>query len=178
MNAFDWLLIVLLVYSTVAAFMRGLFRELFTLVGLVAGILLASWNYPWMAAKLGSLTSNHAIADIVAFLLIAISVMVLSAVTGRLLRKTADAVGLGFFDRIGGAGFGLVRGCLLGVAILMAAAAFLPQSTWVRNSQLAPYFLTGADAVSFVVPNDLRQRIREGAEEIKHNTSGWIKPRS
>lgn len=178
MNGFDCLLIAVLAYSTLTAFMRGLLRELFSLGGLVVGILLASWNYPWLAQKFGSFIPTLATANIVAFLLIALGVMVLSAIMGKLLRKTADAVWLGFFDRLGGAGFGLIRGCLLGVAILMAAAAFLPESAWVRKSQLAPYFLTGAHAVSFVVPHDLRQRILEGAVELKHNAPGWIKPHS
>ncbi len=178
MNGFDCLLVTLLAYSTVTAFIRGLLRELFTLGGLVVGILLASWNYPWLAQKLGSFISTPATANIVAFLLLAIGIMVLSAIVGKLLRRTADAIGLGFFDRLGGAGFGLIRGCLLGVAILMAAAAFVPESAWVRKSQLAPYFLTGAHAVSFVVPHDLRQRILEGAVELKHNAPGWIKPHS
>ena len=178
MNGFDSLLITVLAYSTVTAFMRGLLREVFTLAGLVAGIVLASWNYPWLAQKLGKFISTPATANVVSFLLIAIGVMLLSTIAGRLSRKTADAIGLGFFDRLGGAGFGLIRGSLLGVAILMAAAAFLPQSAWVRNSQLAPYFLTGAHAVSFVVPHDLRQRILDGAVELKHNARGWIKPHS
>jgi membrane protein required for colicin V production len=178
MNGFDWLLIALLGYSTVMAFMRGLLRELFTLGGLVAGILLASWYYSLLAHRLGSLISTPAIANVVAFLAIVIGVMVSSAILGKLLQRTADAIGLGFFDRMGGAGFGLVRGCLLGVAILMAVAAFLPKNTWVKNSQLAPYFLAGAHAVSFVVPYDLRQQILEGAEELKHKAPDWIKPHS
>jgi len=177
MNSFDWLMIAVLVYSTAMAFTRGLLRELFTLGGLVAGILLASWNYVWLAQKLSRLITPAA-ANAVAFLAIVIGVMITSAVLGKLLQKTADAIGLGFFDRIGGAGFGFIRGCLLGVAILMTAAAFLPQSTWIKNSQLAPYFLAGAHAVSFVVPHDLRLQILEGAAELNHKAPDWIKPHS
>ena len=177
MNSFDWLLIALLAYSTVTAFMRGLFRELFTLGGLVIGILLAGWYHSWLAQRLGGVLPTPTV-DIVAFLAIAIGVMVISAILGKMLQSTANAIGLGFFDRMGGAGFGLARGGLLGVAILMAAAAFVPQSTWVRNSQLAPYFLAGAHAVSFVVPHDLRQQIQDGASELKHKAPDWIKPHS
>jgi membrane protein required for colicin V production len=177
MNSFDWLLIALLAYSTITAFMRGLVRELFTLSGLVVGILLASWYHSWLAQRLGSVIHAPA-ADVVAFLAIAIGVMVISAILGKMLQSTANAIGLGFFDRMGGAGFGLARGTLLGVAILMAAAAFVPQSAWVRNSQLAPYFLAGAHAVSFVVPRDLRQQIQDGASELKHKAPDWIKQHS
>ena len=178
MNLFDWFLIALLVYSTVAAFVRGILLELFSLGGLVAGILLAAWNYPTLAALLSRIITTASVADVTAFLLIAFGVMIVAALIGRTLHRTADAIGLGFFDRLLGAGFGFARGCLLGVAILMAAAAFLPKTDWVENSHLAPYFLAGVHAVSFVVPHDLQQLILDGAAQLKHNAPDWIKPHS
>jgi membrane protein required for colicin V production len=102
--------------------------------------------------------------------------MVLSTLLGRALNRTAHAIGLGFFDRILGAAFGLARGCLFGVAILMAVTAFRPHSAWVENSRLTPYFLAGVHAVSFVVPHDLQQKVLYGAEQLKHNAPDWIKP--
>ena len=175
MTLFDWLLLAPLVYSTVLAFVRGLVRELFSLFGLIAGVLLAAWNYARLASPLGSFISNPAVANIVAFLVIAIGVMIAATIAGRLIHTTADAIGLGFFNRLGGAAFGLLRGCLIGVAILTAISAFLPGTEWVKNSLLAPYFLAGAHAVSFVVPHDLEQLILNGATLIKHNAPDWIK---
>ena len=52
MNLFDWFLITILAYSTIMAFLRGIILELFSLGGLIAGILLASWNYTHVAAFL------------------------------------------------------------------------------------------------------------------------------
>jgi membrane protein required for colicin V production len=176
MNLFDWFLIAVLAYSTIVAFMRGIILELFSLGGLVAGILIASWNYNHLAPFLERLITTSAIAQIVAFLVIVIGVMVLSAILGKAFNRTAHAIGLGFFDRLLGGIFGFARGCLLGVVILMSIAAFLPHSPWIANSQLSSYFLAGAHAVSFVVPHDLQQQILNGAEMIKHNAPHWIKP--
>jgi len=174
LNPFDWLLIAVVAYSTVVAFVRGFFREVFSLVGLVAGILLASWNYEvlgeWLARWI-----PWATAQIVAFLLIAILVMVLCGISGKLLSSTAKTIGLGFFDRLLGGAFGLARGFLLGVAVMMAAAAFLPRERYIRDSQLSDYFLAGAHAVSFVVPTNLQEHIREGAVQLKHSAPDWIK---
>jgi membrane protein required for colicin V production len=175
MNLFDWFLIVVLACSTILAFARGLLLELFSLGGLIAGILLASWNYHSFAPLLSRIITNPSIADVVAFLFIAIGVMVLCTIAGKLLSSTVSAIGLGFFNRLLGAVFGFARGCLLGVAIMMAAAAFLPPAPWITNSHLAPYFLAGAHAVSFVVPHDLQQLILDGAKELKHNAPDWIK---
>jgi membrane protein required for colicin V production len=176
MNLFDCLLIAMLAYSTIMAFVRGIILELFSLGGLIAGILLASWNYNHIAAYLERIITNSATAQILAFLFIVIVVMVLSTLLGRALNRTAHAIGLGFFDRLLGAVFGFARGCLFGVAILMAIAAFLPHSAWAENSRLSPYFLAGVHAVSFVVPHDLQQQILNGAEQLKHNAPDWIKP--
>jgi membrane protein required for colicin V production len=176
MNLFDCLLIAILAYSTIVAFMRGIILELFSLGGLIAGILIASWNYGCLAEYLEHFIATPAVAEIVSYLLLVIGVMVLSALLGKALNRTAHAIGLGFFDRILGAIFGFGRGCLLGVAILMAIAAFIPHSTWIENSQLSSYFLAGAHAVSFVVPYDLQHRILDGAEQLKHNAPYWIKP--
>jgi membrane protein required for colicin V production len=176
MNLFDCLLIAMLAYSTIMAFVRGIILELFSLGGLIAGILLASWNYNHIAAYFERIITNSATAQILAFLFIVIVVMVFSTLLGRALNRTAHAIGLGFFDRLLGAVFGFARGCLFGVAILMAIAAFLPHSAWAENSRLSPYFLAGVHAVSFVVPHDLQQQILNGAEQLKHNAPDWIKP--
>jgi membrane protein required for colicin V production len=175
LNLFDWFLIAILAWSTIRAFLRGIFRELFSLAGLVLGILLAAWNYQHVAQLLVNLVSNPTVAQVTAFFLIALGVMLLCSLLGWLLHRTATAVGMGFFDRLLGAAFGFGRGCLLGVSLLMAAAAFFPQTTWVQNSSLAPYFLDGAHAVSFLVPHDLQQQILNGAEQLKHTAPHWIK---
>ncbi len=176
MNFFDCFLIAMLAYSTIMAFLRGIILEIFSLGGLIAGILIASWNYSHVAAFLSRLITSPATAQITSFFLIVIGVMVLSTLLGKALNRTAHAIGLGFFDRLLGAVFGFARGCLLGVAILMAIAAFLPHSAWAENSLLSPYFLAGAHAVSFVVPHDLQQQILNGAQQLKHNAPDWIKP--
>jgi membrane protein required for colicin V production len=176
MNLFDLFLIALLAYSIIGAFVRGLILELFSLGGLIVGLLLACWNYNGLSLLVQHLITSPVAASILAFFLIVIGVMILSALVGKALNRTAHAIGLGFFDRIFGAAFGFVRGCLFGVAILIAIAAFWPHSDWIENSRLSPYFLAGAHAVSFVVPHDLQQQILTGAEQLKHNAPNWIKP--
>jgi membrane protein required for colicin V production len=175
LNPLDWILVAILALSAIHALFRGLILEFFSLAGLFCGILLAAWNYPQIASKFGGFITNPAIAKMVAFLTIAIGAMILAAILGRIIHRSAHALGLGFFNRLGGATFGLLRGSLMGVALLMALTAFLPGSGWLKNSSLAPYFLAGAHAVSFVVPHDLRQLILDGGAELKHNVPDWIK---
>jgi membrane protein required for colicin V production len=175
MNALDWLLVILLAYSVIRAVVRGFIREAFALAGLIFGFLLACWFYQSLALQLKGLITSPSIAELVSFLIILAATAILASLLGKLLRNTASAIGLGFVDRLLGAVFGLVRGALLGVALLLAVTAFLPTAPWVENSHLAPYFLRAAHAVSFVMPSDLKQRLLDGLNHLKHTTPDWIK---
>lgn len=178
-TAFDWLLVAVVVVSTAMAFRRGIIRVLFSLAGLIVGILVASWNYLALAARIQPWVSSVPTTQILAFLTIILSVWIVFAALAGFVRRAAKAVGLGFADRLLGAAFGAVRGVLLGIAMLMALAAFAPDWSWVRESALAPYFLEGAHAVSFVVPQHFEAQISDGArhllkknaEALKHSTA-------
>ena len=173
----DWALVATLTWSTVLAFVHGLLREVCSLVGLLAGIVLAGWYYPVAAHWLEQWIASAAAANLTGFLLIALGIGLIAGLLGRLFRRTASTVGLGFLDRLAGGVFGLVRGGLLATALLMAITAFLPAFPALRSSRLAPYFLRAAHGISFFVPPDLQAQISGGADALKHMPSHWIKPR-
>lgn len=175
MNPLDWLLAIVLAYSVIRAAWRGFVREAFALAGLIVGFLLACWSYEAAAKKVAGLISSPPLAQFLCFLAIVIGVMLVAGLLGHIIRRTASAVGLGIFDSLLGALFGLVRGAVLAGAFLLAITAFLPTAAWVQQSTLAPYFLRGAHAVSFAMPPELRLRVRAGIEHLKHKNADWIK---
>jgi membrane protein required for colicin V production len=175
MKPLDWLLAILLTYSIVRAALRGFFQEAFALAGLILGFLFACWFYRTAATALKGLITSPQLAQLAAFLLILALTMILAGLLGKILRRTVSAVGLGFMDRLAGALFGLARGALLAVALLLALTAFLPTAPWIQTSKLTPYFLRAAHAVSFVMPTDLKQRLLDGLDRAKHTSPDWIK---
>ena len=175
LNPLDWMLALLFVHSTVRAMWRGFFREACALAGLCIGFLLACWNFQWVSVYLLSLVNSPELAQMFGFLLIIFLVMLVAALIGKALRRSASAVGLGFADRVVGGVFGLLRGLALGVALLLALAVFLPASTWLKTSVLAPYFLHADHALSFVMPDDLEHRLLSAMATLKHKEPGWIK---
>ena len=178
-TAFDWLLVAVVVVSTAMAFGKGLIRVLFSLAGLIVGILVASWNYQLLAVRIHPWVTNLLTAQILAFLTIILVIWFLFAAVAGFVRRAVKAVGLGFADRLLGAAFGAVRGVLLGIAMLMALAAFAPDLSWVKESELAPYFLDGAHGVSFVLPQHFeslmsdgtRHLLKKNAEALKQSTA-------
>jgi membrane protein required for colicin V production len=157
-NGLDWALIGIMIVSTVRAGMRGLVAALFGLLGFVGGFELASWNYAsvgdWLFQR-GWLRSLPT-ARIIAFLVITGAVVIAFDLVGRGIKKSAHAIGFGMLDRTLGAAFGLARGLLVGVGVIVGVMAFAPQSGWVEGSRLSSYFLGVAHAVSFVVPHPIQ----------------------
>lgn len=148
---------------------------LFSLAGLIAGVLVASWNYLRFGDTLHRWVTSVPTAQIIAFLSILLGVWFVFAAIAGMVRKAVKAVGLGFADRMLGAAFGAVRGAFLCIAAMMALAAFVPDSGWVRKSVLAPYFLGGAHAVSFVVPPHFAGRVSDGARHLMKKNAEVLK---
>ncbi len=176
LNPLDWLLAAILLYSIVRAILRGFILEAFALGGAVFGFLFACWFYEGLADRLSGLIAKPQLAQLVAFLLIVAAVTIAAALAGKFMRRTVSAIGLGFFDRLLGALFGALRGAILGAILLLSVTAFLPTGQWIETSSLAPYFLRAVHAVSFIMPSDLKDKLLDGLDKIKHNTPRWIKP--
>jgi membrane protein required for colicin V production len=178
MNLADLLIIVVLVVSVVSAFIKGFFVEVFSLAGVILGLFVAAANYgaatPWVLR----VVQNREAATLIAFLLIALMVMVLAGLAGRLVRGLFRGVGLGVVDRLLGAAFGLVKGCVVVTLVLMGIVAFLPRQDWLGSSRLAPVFLTAAHGGSHVVPFSLGQEIRQGLEALRMAQPDWSRPSS
>jgi membrane protein required for colicin V production len=157
-NGLDWILIAVLAISTARAWMRGLIAALFGLLGFMGGFELASYTFApagdWIYER--GWFHSLSISRMIAFLAIAISIAVAFDLIGRGVKKSAHAVGFGMVDRTLGAAFGVARGLLLGVAVIVGVSAFGPTSGWAEGSRLSSYFLGAAHAVSFRLPHDLR----------------------
>ena len=175
-NGFDWMLILMVGFSMGMGFRRGLVRTVMGLAGFVLGFLLAAGNYTrfgdWICDT--HMIASTSTARIVAFLVIAALVGISAELLARLMQKTIHAVGLGLADRFLGAGFGFIRGCMIGIALLMIATTFTPQSKLITSSVLSPGLFAAAHDVSFLVPQYLQQQMIDGAFTFKQNSPHWI----
>lgn len=176
MALIDWLILVVVLISVLTATKNGFFLEVFSLGGLILGLVLAGWNYqrllPWITHWIHSLAGAEALS----FLLIALGVMLLAGLLGRVIRWSVHSIGLGWADRLFGAIFGFVKGFVLVTIVVLVIAAFFPQASWFRHSRLAPCFLTAAHSASITAPGTLEQRIRSGVGVLRSSGPDWLKP--
>jgi membrane protein required for colicin V production len=175
MNWLDVLLILILVASVVTSFRKGLSREVIGLVSVVAALILAAWMYGSAGALVAPYVSSPSLAHFIGFALVFVGVMavggLVSFAVGRFLRVT----GLSFFDHVLGAVFGLARGIVIGVALLMAMMAFSPSGappSSVIHSRVAPYVAGGAQVISTMAPHEVREGFRKTYAEVK---AAWDK---
>jgi len=164
MTAADWLIVVVVLLNVVLAAIHGFFAEAFGMAGLVAGYIVAAWQYQRLAEWFMSFLKNEWLADIFGFLIIFFAVLILFSIAGRMARKLMKAAGLSGFDRFLGALLGLAKGGVVVAVILMAMTAFTPTSKMLEKSELAPYFLVVGRAAIWVAPSALRARFYEGLD--------------
>jgi membrane protein required for colicin V production len=150
-----WLDIVLLIFlalSTFNGFIQGLIKAALSLVGIIIGVLLAGNLYQPLSGLLGFIP-NEDIADIVAFLLILVGVMIIANLLARLLKTVATIVMLSWVNRLGGAIFGMLVGAIFLSAILVTWAKFSGSDT-ITESVIASFFLDKFPLILALLPAD------------------------
>lgn len=175
MNALDWLILLIMMFSALLAAAQGFFFEVISLAGAVLGYLLAAWGYKHLAPWFLDYVKSPPFADLAGFLTIFLSVVVLAGVIARLARWIIHEAGLRWVDRALGAGFGFLRGMLIVTAGLLALTAFAPGSQELAGSQLAPYFQVAGSGASWLAPSEIRQKFREGLSKLRGKAEPAVK---
>ena len=161
MSILDWVLVLIILFSVLQAISSGFVREFFAFLGVVAGYLIAAWEYPVVARFYSRFVNTPWPAEIAAFFSVFVVVVILAGIIGGLSSRVVRGVGLSWFDRLLGAAFGFVRGVIVSAIVVMALAALAPQ--WgLSESRIAPSLETAGRALVWVAPPDFRQRFWDG----------------
>jgi membrane protein required for colicin V production len=178
MSIADWIIIGFLIFSVAAAAIEGFFHEAFGLAGLVAGYLVAAWQYQRLANWFAPYLKSPWVGEIAAFLIIFFAVLIVFGITGRIARWAMKKAGLSTIDRMLGAVLGMLKGALVVAIVLTAMTAFAPAARWLADSELAPYFLVGGRAAIWLAPSELRQRFYQGLDYMRqvHAAADKIQP--
>ena len=175
MNWLDLVLLLIVGVSVFTSLRKGLSREVIGLVTVVAALLLAAWFYGTAGALVAPYVSSPSIAHFIGFALVFVAVLVLGGLVSFVVGRFLKVTGLSFFDHLLGAVFGLVRGVLIGVALVMGLMAFSPASGPPRSvvhSRVAPYVVDAARVVAAMAPHEVREGFRKTYAEVK---SAWGK---
>lgn len=151
MNPLDIVIIVALAIPTFTGLKLGLIKAVLSLAGVVIGVVVASNLYQPVARLLGFIPDEN-IANIVAFVVILLAVIIIATLLARLLKFLASVTMLGWVDHIGGAAFGFLLGTIFFSALLAASVKFFGDSL-VTESFLAGIMLDKFPTVLALLPS-------------------------
>ncbi len=153
MNWLDIIIIIIIAGGVFIGLKTGLIRIALSLAGVIIGILLAGHFYASLAERLTFITQKGT-AEVVAFAIIFIAVMVIAVVLAALLRWVVSALLLGWVDHLGGAILGLVLGAIFIGALLAILSQYLEMGDIISHSSLAAILLDRFPAVLALLPGE------------------------
>ena len=167
MTALDWLILFIVGASVLLALSQGFIVELFSLGGAVLGLLGAAWGYPVLTPLFQGLVKLTPLAQLLSFLTIFFVLFLGMGVAGRVLSHAAKETGMRWADKTMGVAFGLVRGIVVAAVLVLAFATFYPDGRMVAKSAFGRHLLGLAHAASWLAPAEVRERFRQGAEQLR-----------
>jgi len=164
MTAFDYAVLSVLGLSALIAVIRGFVREVLSLGSWAAAIAAGWWLSERVAPMLPLSIPGESLRLLAAFLLVAGVTLLAMVLLSLALVELVRAIGLGFADRVLGLAFGLARGLLLVLTlVLLAGLTRLPEHPAWRDAMLSPPLEVLAIAVKPWLPTEIARRIRYDA---------------
>ena len=151
MGLIDIAILVILCFFLLKGVLRGLLKEICSLLGLVLGGVFAfTFHLPLAQFLQDSFNLPAQLCIWGAFLSIFLLVVVLFGVIGFVLNRFVKLVFLGGFNRLAGAIFGIIQGVvILSMIVLALNSSVAPDAVRgkLKESQLAPPFVTLGESI-------------------------------
>lgn len=161
MTVFDYVFLAVLGLSAAVGMWRGLVSEVMAVLAWVVALFTA-WRYNEQAAAVFTGVIVEPLwRQVAGGALVVVGVLILTALIRYLLRQLLRAAGLGATDRFFGALFGIARGLLVAlVVVLIGGLAGLSREPWWTQALFAPPLETAVIAAKPWLPDVVADKIR------------------
>ncbi len=158
MNAADWVIVAVIGLSMLLSLLRGFTREAISVAAWVLALFGARMLAPSLATLLGGYIENPVLRELTAFGILFLAILMVGLLLAHLLSAVVGRSKLSVGDRVLGMTFGLVRGLLIVVVILVFARPWLADDEVWKASRLIPH-------VSL---------LENWLQDFTNTTTGWI----
>lgn len=156
MAALDWIFVALLLASMLMGAWRGLVYEFLSLVGWVVAFGVAQWLADDVAALLPLEQSRETMRYAAGFIVVFVVTVFACGFLAWLGKKLVEAIGLRPVDRTLGAVFGLLRGLVFLLALVVVASLTgLDGVDWWKESRSTGLLKGALKEVGPVLPQGL-----------------------
>ncbi|MGV8898765.1 MAG: CvpA family protein [Burkholderiaceae bacterium] len=161
MTIFDYLVLFVLLCSILISMMRGLLREVLSLLGWVAAFVVANAYGAELAILLPEIIPGNTLRLIVGFIVLFIGVRLLMSLLTMAVDSVVTASGLKVVDRGLGGLFGLGRGVVIVLVVaLLCGMTAIPQQPFWRGALLSPLVESAARTVQQFLPGDFIRQVK------------------
>jgi len=168
MNLLDVILIVVVGFSSVYGLFKGMVKEVISLLAVIIGLIGASRFYEEASPLLKDFGLGEQVAKSLSFFILFILIFIAMILIGKLLHRLIHAIFLGWLNRLGGVGFGFIRGIVIsGIIIVFLTLIFSEKAPILRKSKLTPHIMSISKVLLALVPDDLRKRFTEKGKKLR-----------
>jgi membrane protein required for colicin V production len=160
-TVFDYLVLFILIASIVISTMRGLVKEILSLLSWVIAFVIANAYGAQLAPMLPSVIPGEIVRLMVAFVALFLGVRILMGLLTLALDAMITASGLSLADRGLGGLFGLARGLVIVLTgVILCGMTSIPQQAFWKDALLSPIAESGARTVKPFLPAALAQHVQ------------------
>lgn len=162
----DWVILIILIIAVISGLIKGFVRQLFFIVFILTGFIVAGKYFSPLAQSIRPAMSNDAWARLVAFFLIFLGFMLAGWFLGFLLSKLMKGP-LKALDIVGGGLFGFLKGILIAAIFVLALLLFPVGERDLRQSELAYPCLRVGKVLIQLLPLELKKEFHEAYRRLK-----------
>jgi len=145
MAVIDIIILCIVAISALIGVFRGLIKEALSLASWFAAIVAGTLFSAQLADLIENLINNASLRRIAAFAILYIGVILAGSLISNLVSKLTQAAGLKGVDRTLGAIFGVLRGVIIMLIIVLVGIQLDISQHWFDGSRLVPYAVAMID---------------------------------
>ena len=160
MTAFDYALLVIVGASILLSVMRGMVREILALLSWVAALWITNIYTMQLAPMLPASIPSQSLRLLAAFAILFLGSLLIMSLISIALSQFVKVLGLGPLDRVLGVVFGLARGVLIALVLVLAAGlTSMPHQEYWKNAMFSAPLEAVVQYVRPWLPDDFSRHI-------------------
>jgi membrane protein required for colicin V production len=160
MTVFDLIVIAIVAVSVGISIWRGMVREVLALASWIGAFWIAKELAGFTATWLPDSVSNPGLRLMFGFIAVMLASLLVFSLAGMLIVHLVKVAGLTASDRMLGAAFGLLRGVVIAVTVvLLGGMTSAPREPYWRNALLSAPLEAAALRVKPWLPRDVARRV-------------------
>jgi membrane protein required for colicin V production len=138
MTSFDYFVLIVVGASILLSVMRGLVKELLSILAWILAFIVAKFYTLELAHILPSNIPSEELRYLAAFVILFLATLLICTLLAIALSQVIKVAGMGWLDRILGGVFGLLRGVfVVSILVMLCGLTHLPQHPAWRSALLS-----------------------------------------